>query len=123
MNSALDSEYWAHSAFKRSEKKEQFLRLAGLIGLGDKYSTAGRPQSSWGTRSIKPIPPEAAEGRQAVRQTREKGVSHGYEEKQGNAKPAKKAAPKRQRQKGCAQRRNRAATVGAAPPAKATSYN
>jgi hypothetical protein len=37
MNSALDSEYWCAFCFQTREQKEQFLRLAGLIGLGDKY--------------------------------------------------------------------------------------
>ena len=37
MNSALDSEYWVAFCFQTREQKEQFLRLAGLIGLGDKY--------------------------------------------------------------------------------------
>jgi hypothetical protein len=37
MNSALDSEYWVAFCFQTRDQKEQFLRLAGLIGLGDKY--------------------------------------------------------------------------------------
>jgi len=37
MDSALDSECWVAFCFQTREQKEQFLRLAGLIGLGDKY--------------------------------------------------------------------------------------
>lgn len=34
---ATDSEYWVAVCFKSREDKEQFLRKAGLFGIGDKY--------------------------------------------------------------------------------------
>jgi hypothetical protein len=37
MDSALDSAYWVAFCFQTRAQKEQFLRLAGLIGLGDQY--------------------------------------------------------------------------------------
>lgn len=34
---AVDSEFWVAFAFQTREQKEQFLKLANLIQLGDKY--------------------------------------------------------------------------------------
>lgn len=37
VNDELDSENWVNIAFETRAQKEEFLRKAGFIGLGDKY--------------------------------------------------------------------------------------
>ena len=58
MASALDSEYWVSFCFQTREQKDQFLRLAGLIGLGNKYIDGRKAAKLLG------YPVEPAESRQ-----------------------------------------------------------
>ncbi len=54
---ATDSEFWVAMCFQTREQKDEFLRKAGLLPLGDKYLDGMKVAKAMGITLESPVPP------------------------------------------------------------------